>query len=280
MIKIAHEAPLFWFDEVQQNTSIDYALVHLFESNPEYFDKFVAARQAGRHVILDNSIFELGSAFAAEPFVRWINLLKPAEYIVPDVLEDAEGTVASLQNWVKNYWPKIDLRTSPIGVVQGKTWEELVWCYKEIEPYVNRVAISFDYSYYETDYSYFGDTSNDNKLIKWSRGRQKFLTRLDNENIINREKGHHLLGLALPYNLGFYRHFPWITSIDTSNPVMWALEQGYYPPNYDMNNIHTKPKTKLFTLMDYKPETSMKSEWITKRMVSNIRAFRVGIAGE
>ena len=58
MIKIAHEAPLDIFDEVQRLTDYDYALVHLLEENGRYRDTFERAVKQGREVILDNSIFD------------------------------------------------------------------------------------------------------------------------------------------------------------------------------------------------------------------------------
>ena len=47
MIKIAHEAPLDIFDEVQRFTDYDYALVHLLEENPRYRDTFERAIKKG-----------------------------------------------------------------------------------------------------------------------------------------------------------------------------------------------------------------------------------------
>ena len=38
-MKIAHEAPLSIFDQVQELTDYDYALVHLFEENEDYYNK-------------------------------------------------------------------------------------------------------------------------------------------------------------------------------------------------------------------------------------------------
>jgi len=59
MIKIAHESPKACFDTVQSMTDYDYALVHLFEEDPEYLELFLDAKAEGREIILDNSIFEL-----------------------------------------------------------------------------------------------------------------------------------------------------------------------------------------------------------------------------
>ena len=43
MIKIAHESPKGIFKEVQKFTDYDYALVHLFEEDKEYWNQFKEA---------------------------------------------------------------------------------------------------------------------------------------------------------------------------------------------------------------------------------------------
>ena len=122
MIRIAHEAPLDIFEEVQRFTDYDYALVHLLEENPRYRDTFERAIKKGREVILDNSIFELEEAFDADRFSYWVNELKPTWYIVPDALEDAEKTMYQMGEWNADH---TNLPGKKIGVVQGKTYEEI-----------------------------------------------------------------------------------------------------------------------------------------------------------
>ena len=102
-MKIAHEAPLSIFDKVQEVTDYDYALVHMFEENKAYFDVFVKALENGREVILDNSIFELGEAFDAKKYAWWVDVLRPTYYIIPDVLEDCDGTIRNFDSWMENY---------------------------------------------------------------------------------------------------------------------------------------------------------------------------------
>lgn len=96
MIKIAHEAPLSIMNKVQKMTDYDYALVHLFE-DPEVGEKYLKffsdALKKGRDVILDNSVFELGSAFDSNRFRSWIKTLKPTYYVLPDVLRNAKETM-------------------------------------------------------------------------------------------------------------------------------------------------------------------------------------------
>src|SRR6056300_1836576 len=98
MIKIGHERPKSIFNKVQDYTDYDYALVHLFEEDEEYFRLFEEAMLNGREVILDNSIFELEEAFDADKFNNWVNYLKPTWYIVPDALEDANKTIAQMED--------------------------------------------------------------------------------------------------------------------------------------------------------------------------------------
>jgi hypothetical protein len=71
-IQLAHEAPICLMDEVQRHTDYDYALVHHFEHYDNYFNFFKRSLASGREVILDNSIFELKTAFNPAEYTKWI----------------------------------------------------------------------------------------------------------------------------------------------------------------------------------------------------------------
>ena len=128
MIKIAHESPKSIFNDVQKYTDYDYALVHLLEEDEEYLDQFKEAVKKGREVILDNSIFELEEAFDADKFANWINELRPTWYIVPDALEDTKKTMSQMASWNMHYSKSV--YGKKIGVVQGKTYKQIVACYE------------------------------------------------------------------------------------------------------------------------------------------------------
>ena len=199
MIKIAHEAPIDIFDEIQRRTDYDYALVHLLEESFRYREIFEAAVKRGREVILDNSIFELEEAFEADRFAMWVERLKPTWYIIPDALENAEKTMQQAANWIKKY---SDVPGKRIGVVQGKTYEEIRDCYKAMDEIakVDMIGISFDYSYYNRS------VPHPNKYVSWMLGRVKLLGDLLKDGVINKDKPHHLLGCGLPQEFSFYRH--------------------------------------------------------------------------
>lgn len=238
MIKIAHESPLDLFDDVQARTDYDYALVHLFEESDEYYYKFLKAVKMGREVILDNSIFELGEAFDTEKYYKWIEKLLPEWYIIPDVLENAERTVKNAKEWQHLTGIK------SIGVAQGKTYEEMVWCYKEIAPTVDKIAISFDYSFFEDWFS-----NEKTKYHKWVKGRQLLLRKMVDDGVIDIKKPHHLLGCGLPQEFAEYRNYNFIDSLDTSNPVMAGIKGIRYN---DVSGLEDKPAQKLFTIINDK----------------------------
>lgn len=259
MIKIAHEAPIVNMDSVRRHTDYSYALVHLLEEEPEYVKYFEKRRDEGDEVILDNSIFELGEAFDADRYEYWINRLKPTWYIIPDVLEDLRGTQMKARLWRE--WR--DVPGKAIGVVQGKTYEELIECYnfmdQEIE--VDKIAISFDYSYY------LNSVYSPNKWISYMLGRVKFIGDLVNEGIINKNKPHHLLGVALPQEGVYYResYYDFIDSVDTSNPIVHGIKKVPYPAE----GLFRKETQKLFELINYKCDTYQVGD-----ILSNIMQFR------
>ena len=245
LIKIAHEAPKSIFHQVQARTDYDYALVHLFEEDSEYFKLFQDAVLDGREVILDNSIFELGKAFDPERFVYWINKLKPAWYVVPDVLEDAVGTVASMDTWISVWKPKVTAPSKMIGVVQGSSYDEIAKCYQYMDKVagVDKIAISFDYSYYQKS------VPHPDKLMSWMLGRVKLISDLLKDGILNTSKPHHLLGCALPGEGIFYPwdQFEFIDSVDTSNPIVHGFKRIAYRGSLGLN---FKSSEKLYTLIN------------------------------
>lgn len=258
MKKIAHESPISIFNDVQEITDYDYALVHLFEENERYLNQFKKAKAKGREIILDNSIFELGEAFSADKFYPWIYNLMPDWYIIPDALEDAEKTVRNVKQW------RFVEGCKSIGVVQGKSYEEIKWCYQEIEPLVDKVAISFDYSF-------FVNEELNGKLPTvyhhYMYGRDALLHRMLFDGVVNTSKPHHLLGCGLPQEFSSYKEFDWIDSIDTSNPVVAGLKGIRY--NSTMG-LEDKPKQKLFTLIN----SESPDKGILEMIKYNIECFR------
>jgi hypothetical protein len=261
MIKIAHESPKSIFEDVQKFTDYDYALVHLFEEDEEYLQQFKKAILKGREVILDNSIFELEEAFDAVKFNKWVNEIRPSWYIIPDALEDADKTCKQMEDWNnKGYGYE---GSGKIGVVQGKTYDEIVDCYNYMknEADVDMIAISFDYSYYTQS------VPHPNKYVSWMLGRVKLLGDLLRDGVIDINKKHHLLGCGLPQEFQYYKHadYNWLYSLDTSNPVV----HGIKGISYRDQGLWSKESQKLFELIN----SDINTEQLGK-IKNNIQKFR------
>lgn len=262
MIKTYHEAPKAIFHRVQELTDGDYALVHLFEEDREYYELFQNALRTGRDVILDNSVFELGTAFNADTFAYWVYALRPTWYIVPDVLEDADATIDRFFNFIKAY---PGLPGKRIGVVQGKNYDDFVKCYKTIAPYCDKIGISFDCSWYVERMK--GST----KWLQLAAGRLKTLIQMDEQHVIDRNKPHHLLGVAVPQDLACYAAFQrggeflWVDSVDTSNPVV----HGLAGISYGLTGLEDKETRKLYTMIN---EQVSDEQW--QVIHNNIQDFR------
>lgn len=266
-MKISHESPLALLETSRQYNDYDYALVHLFEEIPEYYKFFEESIKQGRTVILDNSIFELGTAFDPEKFLYWIDKLKPTEYIIPDVLENALGTMDNALDWKEKYWGQTPKNSKSIGVVQGKSYHEIVQCYLYLDKLINvdKIAFSFDYSLYQSL------APHPNKWMSFVLGRVQLLNSLLQDGIINRDKPHHLLGCALPIEFLFYREgFDWIDSIDTSSPVVHGLRGIVYEPG----GLVSKQSVKLVDLIHAVPTTEQMNA-----IMWNIPCFRTYVNG-
>ena len=123
------------------------------------------------------------------------------------------------------------------------------------------IAISFDYSYYRES------VPHPNKYVSWMLGRVKLLGDLVRDDIINKDKPHHLLGCGLPQEFSFYKHadYNFIYSLDTSNPVV----HGIKGIEYAREGLWSKESQKLHELIDYPIE-----EMDTQKVLTNIEKFR------
>lgn len=241
-IETSHESPISILDKSLQYNDYCYALVHLFETHEKYFDFFKKAINNNVEVYLDNSIFELKESFDPTKYAEWIEKLQPNLYIVPDVLEDSNGTV---NNWIKWEEEHKFNNIKKMGVVQGRTWTELVDCYNFMSQTADMIAISFDYTYYQG--TGFGRTV----LERYCNGRQRFIQQLIQEGKWNWDKPHHLLGCSLAREFRYYvdHNVHNIKSVDTSNPIVAAMHNLRYNDDFGLS---TKPSTLLADMIEHK----------------------------
>lgn len=248
---VSHESPISILEESRSYNDYCYALVHLFEEHPMYYSFFKQSLLQGREVLLDNSIFELGESFSPRKYRKYVEELNPTFYIVPDVLEDYIATATSWSNFICA--GKLDTTALKIGVVQGKTYQDLVDCYKFMIDNADYVAISFDYSWYKT-VSCSNRSGKLGDLDRLCSGRQHLIQRLIDDGVWDKTKPHHLLGASLAREFKAYVQIADefnIRSIDTSNPVVAGLTNSRYIAGLGLNH---KPSVLLADLITVEVE--------------------------
>jgi hypothetical protein len=188
---------------------------------------------------MDNSLHELGEAYNHERLRYWINELEPNEFIVPDVWMDCHATAAQAKYWKQFKYPK---KTKITAVIQGKDKNDAYLCANLLANLgYEKLCVSYGASWYN---DFFPHSNVD---MGKALGRVRFvqgLLKIDNlENI-----KFHLLGCSIPQEFGWYDNNPRIESIDTSNPIMAALEKTLYKEN----GLTKKPKANMNDHFDIK----------------------------
>jgi hypothetical protein len=232
-IKISHEVPLCLLKESLKFNNYDYCLPHLLDQYEEYKNFFTKSKESGRYIIMDNSLHELGVAYDTKRLLYWINELKPNEFIVPDVWEDKTQSVVNAKSWIGVELPK---EVTKVAVVQAQNLYEAIICYQTYKDLgYKKIAFSYGASYYNDL------CPHPNKDLGKAIGRVKVISKLFDLNVINKTDRIHLLGCAVPQEFGWYKGMSFIESIDTSNPVMAALDSVFYTAS----GLYTKPEANM-----------------------------------
>ena len=249
-MKVSHEVPKCLLNNSREFNDYDYCLPHLLDEDEHYKNFFYESKKQGRYIIMDNSLHELGKAYNHERLLHWITELEPNEFIVPDVWMKQAQTNAQAKYWKQFKYPK---RTKIVAVVQGENEEKAHLC----------AGLLADLGYKKLCISYGASWYGDNPLDR-SIGRINFVKSLLDRKELKDIK-FHLLGCAVPQEFGWYRNEPKIESIDTSNPIMAALEGT----KYSKSGLLTKPIANMNTHFNIEPE------YINYSLVlKNVKRFR------
>ena len=126
--------------------------------------------------------------------------------------------------------------TTKVAVVQAKDYYEAVECYSilQIQGY-KKIAFSYGADWYADEFPH------PNPLVGKMMGRIMTISKMYESKIISKSDRIHLLGCALPQEFGYYADFPFIESIDTSNPIIHGL-QGV---KYNSLGLLSKSLTKI-----------------------------------
>ena len=232
-MKISHEVPRCLLTAQREFNDYLYCLPHLLDQDEDYRNFFLEASENSEYIIMDNSLHELGEAYDHKRLLYWINELRPMEFIVPDVWMNRTQTCVQAKYWQQYTYPE---NTTLVAVVQGESESEALLCYHNLRTL----------GYKKIAFSYGADWYNDvfphpNKDLGKALGRITFLSRLKSSGYLNDNDRIHLLGCSVPQEFAWYNEFKCIETIDTSNPVMAAIDGV----KYTENGLLTKPKANM-----------------------------------
>ena len=220
MFKVSHELPINMLDKSFEINDYEYCLPHLLDQNETYRKHFEDAKESGSYIIMDNSLHELGEAYNSERLLHWINHLEPNEFIVPDVWQDKTATLVNAKRWQSIKLPE---RVTKVAVVQAQSYVEAYECYNilKMQGY-KKIAFSYGADWYCDEFPH------PNPLVGKMMGRIMTISKMYKSKLISKSDRVHLLGCALPQEFGYYADFPFIESIDTSNPIIHGLQGVKY----------------------------------------------------
>lgn len=163
----------------------------------------------GSHVILDNGAYEEGLSVSLDQLNLWIDFIRPAEVVLPDVMFDGPSTLKmsfDAASELRTTWGQ-DLKLQ--GVPQGRTWKEWAESFHlfYLSPLIDTIAVNVV----------------SNKLFP-GLGRLRILQEIHRAGF-HMAKSYHLLGLhpSLLELTHVPHFFPWVRSIDTSKPASYGL---------------------------------------------------------
>jgi hypothetical protein len=241
MIKISHEVPLCLLEKNKEWSDYQYCLPHLLDKYEKYRDFFMECKKEQISITMDNSLHELGTPYSYDRLHYWLNELSPNEFFIPDYWENKDKSIISAREWSKfqREYPNIKF----IAVVQAKNLHEAIECvqtYKDLG--YKKIAFSYGASYY-LDISPYSDNPYSHPDVKKSFGRIYLIDKLNSMGLLDDNDDVHLLGTYIPSEFKAYVKYKFIKSLDTSNPIMSAIDGDRYP-------LFAKPKSRIDEVME------------------------------
>ena len=224
-IELAIGAPISMMNDLCPNGHIELCFTHLLkESDSAYRNYYFGAKKKGRFVMLDNGIMELGYSMTAEDLLSVSTELKPDLVTPPEILNDSHSTLNMTYDFL-NVFEKSGLypNTKIFGVAHGASLKDWSHSFKLLSqiPQIARIGIPYD-----IPFDVFTSTQSGGNRLK-----NLVIRRIELCNWVAEyypSAAVHLFGLAHPSELPAQTKHEFIKSIDTSLPVMAAVNNFKY----------------------------------------------------
>jgi hypothetical protein len=120
-------------------------LAHLVDTHPEYASFYKELSQQGHHILLDNSVHELGEPGSADFLVRMAKRVGASEIALPDTPFHCNSTLRSSERAVeiiRKHLPQIKL----MGIPQGHDIDDLLDCMQGLQELgIDTIGLTNDY---------------------------------------------------------------------------------------------------------------------------------------
>jgi len=257
-MKIAHEAPLFLYEESKAFNDYDHAIVPLFDRDEKYYEFFVESLKQGREVILDNE--STNNPVDAADFSGWIRKIykdskvgdtAPLTYILPYIQDDCEGSLKAAKDFLKRFKK---LPGKPLAIIQGINFLELFKSYHDMYPIASKIGLPYNSAAYESFFNTLKPVAP--ILEKWTQGREVFIEELFHAGWLTKEKPLHLYGTAYPDEFGYYSHHHpelgnFFETANTADPIIRGSQEIEYDPlvggreGIEVDFLDTMKKTEI-----------------------------------
>lgn len=255
MIQINSELPNKLLDLNESLNEYDFVLFHLMKTDEVYRNYYMNMRKNNpfRKMILDNSAYEFfikGEEIDIDEYLKYVWVLKPDYFILPDSLMDYNKTVDMVTNTLlklnsDNVYSNILNYSRPIAVAQGESEKGLVKCIKEYKSMgLRNICIPFHNSFFKSiayDFENNPKTTFKNDIcignikleykdnfhndINYAIGRILFMKKW--KKLLEENFDYiHMLGSHCPLEKLAYKEFNNIKSMDTGYPVKCGIA-GY-----------------------------------------------------
>lgn len=192
----------------QQPPTLHYLAAQRVLDNLHYREFYLEQSRAGAKLIVDNGVFDTGTAMSADDIVRAARAVEAHEVVLPDVIGEAEETMrlsAAALHQIKTLDPSLDV----CAVIQGATNKDWLECYR------------FFYSNSAIDSIALPAPLRPQPGTLW--GDREFATEyLEKHHLVTEAKTYRLLGLGASghFELAAQRKHTWVKSVDCALPVI------------------------------------------------------------
>lgn len=267
-VMVSHEMPLCLMNSIGEKVNdYTYILLHRYLEDPLYKNVIMGSPGVNGDPYgwsyLDNSCYELGASLSNEVLYKACQEIKPSVVILPDVLGNASETFIRTKDFIEQYPETIEYG---MAVIQGNTFDEMVECYQTFRDFRDAYARQFFMIGIPFVFSWV-----DKKPSVQAAERVRLLKYLNDNRVIDKNRWHHLLGTWQAFEFAFYRNYNWIRSIDTSNPIMAAIDGNRYEEGIGL----TEKPIATFDSTFHMPESAIDMDLV----YHNCSEFRIIVNG-